>query len=138
MRNELTIDCRSQLSELQRIASAVEEICERHAVPSDISFKVNLAIDELFTNAVSYGHCDDALHEIRLSVHVDGNLVTVEMQDNAQAYDPFSEAPPPALDTDLAHKPQGGLGVHLVKTLMDTVAYRREGDRNIITLSKSF
>jgi serine/threonine-protein kinase RsbW len=46
--------------------------------------------------------------------------------------------PPPDLNADLESRPVGGLGVHFMKTLMDEVAYRREGDRNVLTMRKRF
>ncbi len=60
-----------------------------------------------------------------------------EISDDGVAFDPL-KVPPPDLTADLESRPIGGLGVHFVKTLMDEVAYRREGDRNVLTMRKRF
>ena len=63
--------------------------------------------------------------------------VVAVVSDDGIAFDPL-EVPPPDLESSLEDRPVGGLGVHFMLTLMDEVTYRREGDRNVLTMRKSY
>ena len=65
----------------------------------------------------------------------EGDTFTVELEDDARPYNPL-EAPEPDLEAEIDDRPIGGLGVHLVRTIMDTVNYRRTHNRNLLIMSK--
>ncbi|ANC91165.1 ATP-binding protein [Azospirillum humicireducens] len=136
--SRLDMVLRNDLSELGRLAEAVEDFIERNRLPPDLAFKFNLCFDELITNTVSYGYGDAAPHEIRVRMETDGVELRAEVEDDATAFDPFADAPPPDLTSDVDDRRVGGLGVFLVKKTMDHASYRREGDRNLVRLAKSF
>lgn len=137
MGDRLDLVLRNDLSELERLAEAVDAFAERHGLSPAIAFALNLCFDELITNTVSYGYGDGGSHAIRVRVECDSAEVRAEVEDDARAFDPFSEAPPPDLGTDIDERRVGGLGVFLVQQTMDRVAYRREGDRNLVLLAKT-
>jgi anti-sigma regulatory factor (Ser/Thr protein kinase) len=58
-----------------------------------------------------------------------------EIEDDAQPFNPL-EAPPPDVNAPLRERPLGGLGIHLARTMMDAMAYRRENGKNILTIRK--
>ena len=60
----------------------------------------------------------------------------MEIVDDGKPFDPFSDAPPPDLDSSVADRPTGGLGIHLVRRLMDEAHYRREDGGNRVVLIK--
>ena len=95
--------------------------------------RVELAIEELFTNTVrhGYGADSDALVWLRLLI-APGSLYLV-FQDAAPAYDPLQHVP--QLAAPEGAQPVGGLGIHLVRELAAEIAYRRTEDRNILTLT---
>ena len=66
---------------------------------------------------------------------VDVDRVTAEVEDDGRAFNPLDLARP-GIEAGLDRPGVGGLGVHLVRSMMDTVEYRRERDRNIFTMSK--
>ena len=95
---------------------------------------LNISLDELITNIVSYGYGDSEEHEIHVTLTVrNGSLVTV-LEDDSTAFDPFTSAPEPDLDASVEERRIGGLGVYFVKTLMDEAIYERLDNRNRITL----
>ena len=95
---------------------------------------LNISLDELITNIVSYGYGDTDEHEIHVTLtERNGSLVTV-LEDDGTAFDPFTSAPEPDLDASVAERRIGGLGVYFVKTLMDEATYERLDNRNRITL----
>ncbi|MBP2298738.1 ATP-binding protein [Azospirillum picis] len=137
MTNRLDMVLRNDLAELERLAAAVDEFIERNDLPPALGFSFNLCFDELITNTVSYGYHDGTPHEIRVRLEAAGNELRAELVDDGAAFDPFADAPPPDLTSDIDERRVGGLGVFLVKQTMDRTAYRREGDRNIVLLAKT-
>ena len=130
----LLLTLKNDLSELARIAEAIETHGESHDWPAKWVMNLNLSLDELITNTVSYGYRDTGEHEIHVTLtERDGTLVTV-LEDDGIAFDPFTATPAPDLEAGVEERPIGGLGVYFVKTLMDEVAYERIDDCNRITL----
>jgi hypothetical protein len=64
-----------------------------------------------------------------------GDMAMAEVEDDGRPFNPL-EAPPPDLDRPIEERPVGGLGLHIVRTVMDTVAYRRQGSHNVLTVTK--
>ena len=132
----LTLTLKNDLSELARIAEAVEAYGETHRWPAKWILNLNISLDELITNIVSYGYPDSGEHEIHVTVSDrNGSLVTV-LEDDGIEFDPFSSAPDPDLEASVEERRIGGLGVYFVKTLMDEATYERVGNRNRITLTQ--
>ena len=86
-------------------------------------------------NIVSYG-TDDGSHNIELCIVSTPDELSIDIIDDGHAFDPFTEAPPPDLDSSVEERPIGGLGVHFVKTMMDDVQYQRDQGRNHVKLRK--
>ena len=130
----LLLSLKNDLSELARVAEAIESLGASRGWPAKWIVNLNLSLDELITNTVSYGYRDADEHEIRVTVtERDGSLVVI-LEDDGIAFDPFTAAPEPDLDAGVEERRIGGLGVHFVKTLMDEVAYERVDGCNRITL----
>ena len=130
----LLLTLKNDLSELSRIAEEIESHGNTRGWPARWIVNLNLSLDELITNTVSYGYRDTDEHEIRVTLtEQDGTLVVV-VEDDGVAFDPFTAAPAPDLEADVEERPIGGLGVYFVRTLMDEVAYERVDDRNRIML----
>ena len=128
----------SLVNDLRAIAGAagkIDAFCAEHGLAEEISFEVNLAVDELVTNTIAYGYDDDGEHRIDLSLRLGGGTLIVEIADDGRAFDPF-QAPEPDLGAPLEERAVGGLGIYLVRKTMDTVGYRRESGRNVVTLTK--
>ena len=129
----------SLVNDLREIGAAAEKIdayCESQGLAPQIAYAVNLSIDEILTNTISYGYDDDAEHRIGLSLRVEGDLLVVVIEDDGRPFD-SSLTREPDVDATLEERALGGLGLFLVQQMMDDVAYRRMDDRNVITLTKS-
>ena len=119
--------------ELDRVSAAVEELAEREGWPPEMAYRVTLVIEELVVNIINHGH-DSGVHDIEIAMASEPDALTVDIIDDGRPFDPLSDAPEPDLDSLLEDRPVGGLGIHLVLTMMDEVHYRREQDRNHTTL----
>lgn len=133
----LTLRLPNRLAAIGEAAVEIERFCEAHGVPPAAIGHLNLALDEVMTNTIEYAWPGGGDHEMALTLTIGDGAVVAEVSDDGLAFDPL-KVPPPDLDSDLDSRPIGGLGVHFVKTLMDDVAYRRDGGRNVLTMRKQF
>lgn len=133
--NTLTVTCRNRLEEIRGVIERIDAFGASHGLPPDDLFRLALALDEVVTNVISYGYDDADEHRIEIRVDVDGHAVEVRVEDDGRAYNPL-DASKPNLSADIDERPVGGLGVHIVRTVMDELEYRREGERNILIMRK--
>lgn len=124
----------AHLEELEKLASAVEE-----ALPErpDLAFSANLCLDELITNTILHGLQGAQNRLIRVRMNISDEWLEIIIKDDAPQFDPFVEVAAPDLDLDVEERPVGGLGVHLVKTLMDDARTYYDGSGNLIVLLKT-
>ena len=106
---------------------------EASGIPAETRRKCQLALDEALSNVVRHG-LDGARGEIRLEFRRAPDQVTVEMEDSAPAFNPLA-LPGPDTTTSLEGRKPGGLGVALIRELMDDVRYERRSGRNCLTMT---
>ena len=129
----------SLVNDLREIGAAAEKVdafCEAQGISPQVAYAVNLSIDEILTNTISYGYDDDAEHRIDLTFRVDGETLVVTIVDDGRPFDSSTEREPD-FDATLEERALGGLGLFLVQQMMDEMTYERSDDRNVITLRKS-
>ncbi len=133
----LTLRLPNRLGAIPQAAEAIAAFCRENGVPQAASGHLNQAIDEAVTNTIDYGWPDGGDHEVTIALTIGANMIEAVISDNGVAFNPL-RMPPPDLEADIDMRPIGGLGVHLVKSLMDSVDYRHEGGRNVLTMRKTF
>ena len=133
MSAKLSFNIETKPEQLERVFAAVEETGQQESWPSDLVFRVNLVLEELILNIINHGH-DEGLHEIELTLTSEADAVTIEISDDGRPFDPVTDVPTPDVSAPLEERPIGGLGIHLVRTMMDELDYRRESGRNHLTL----
>ncbi len=133
--DQLTLKIDSEDGALERISAAVEDLGEREEWAPGLVFSVNLALEELGLNAITYGAAGEN-PDIEIVMVSDEDAVTITISDAGIPFDPLTDAPPPDLDSSIDDRPVGGLGIHLVREMMDEAHYKREGGRNHLTLIK--
>jgi serine/threonine-protein kinase RsbW len=124
---------RNDISEVASVLDAVEAFGEENRLPRKKIFQLNLVLDELITNIVSYGFEDSAESSIRLSVALGDGTIDVELTDNGRPFDPVA-APLPELGGSIEERQVGGLGLKFMRTYMDRLDYRRDGEFNRLRL----
>jgi serine/threonine-protein kinase RsbW len=122
--------------EIERLGAAAERFGAEHGLSDDDIMAINLVLDEVITNIIDYGYEDDADHEIKVTMAVEDGVLTIEVEDDARHFDPL-QAPAPDLDLPLEERPVGGLGIHIMRTLMEAVEYQRRDGRNVLTMRKT-
>jgi anti-sigma regulatory factor (Ser/Thr protein kinase) len=127
---------RNRRDEIRRLGEVAERFAAEHQLSDDDVMAINLVLDEVLSNIIEYGYDGEAEHEIRVTMAVDGDLLSIEIEDDGRPFDPL-QAPAPDLDRPLEERPVGGLGIHLVRTLMEAVEHQRRDGRNILTMRKT-
>jgi serine/threonine-protein kinase RsbW len=121
-----------------RVTAAFAEFAAAHALPAHVRRSVGVALDELLNNTVAYGFAGRERGEVTIEVELRTDRVSVTLTDDGRAFDPFGVAAPAAPDQVLPveERPLGGLGLHLVRRMMDEISYDRRADRNVVVLAK--
>ena len=136
MESRLTLVLRNDLSELERLSQAVSAWCQVNTVSGEAEYQVNLALDEIVSNVIRHGWRDAGAHQLQVSLSCAGSALTVEVEDDAPAFNPL-EAPAPDINKPLEERPIGGLGIHLVRQIMDGLEYRRQDGKNFLVMRKN-
>jgi serine/threonine-protein kinase RsbW len=125
----------NRLEDISRVADMVERFGAEHSIPGPVVNDLNVALDEVLNNIVSYAYRPTEQGEIVVRLDYRTGEVQVEIEDAGPPYDPL-QAPAPDLDRPLHERPIGGLGIHFIKSLMDEVAYVRLDGKNRLRLTK--
>jgi anti-sigma regulatory factor (Ser/Thr protein kinase) len=136
MSEQVSVLFKNNLAEIERLSQVVTEFAELHQWSANLLLEVNLALEEIVSNIISYSYADDNEHEIMLRLSFKEGEVTAEVEDDGRPFNPLAVAEP---DTSkpIEERPIGGLGIHLVRKLMTELAYRRQQGRNLLVMKKS-
>ena len=137
---ELSLVLKNDLDELAPLAGAIDDFADGNEVSDKERFELQLCLEEVFTNIVSYGVVDIDEHEIRVDFRLDAvsGVLRVSIVDDGVEFDPLSDSTGPSLNAPLEDRPIGGLGIHLVRQYVDELEYDRRGGCNHLTLIKKF
>ena len=133
MRKELRI--KNQISELEKAAQFVEEIGEELGLSMELQMNLNLVMEEMVTNVIFYAYPEGEVADIELLAKSDGKELTFVLSDQGKEFDPTAKE-----DTDLdvnpADRDLGGMGIFIVKNIMNKVTYQRLEGKNLLTMTK--
>jgi anti-sigma regulatory factor (Ser/Thr protein kinase) len=119
---------------VRQLADVLDAFCARERVPDQDAWKLRVALDEVIANIVAHGATGEGRPEIDVSFSRRGDVVEIVVEDTGRPFDPMTR-PPPDPSLPLESRQPGGLGIALLKSLMDDVGYERT-TRNVLTLRK--
>jgi len=125
----------NRLSELDRMHRSFEELKQKFTLPERLVSDLAFACEEVVTNIISYGYGDENEHWIRIVIRTDADHVEITIEDDGKPFNPLEHSDP-NVSLSLEERAIGGLGVFLVKKLMDDVRYVREEPYNRLILTK--
>ncbi len=134
--NKLSLRIKPDISEILPMQKEINRFAETEGWSAGVLYQIDLSLDELATNILSYGQTGGQVDHIDILITSAPDSVRIEISDNGVAFNPLKDAPIPDLDAPVATRAIGGLGVHIVRTVMDEVHYRREDGKNFLTLVK--
>src|SRR5262245_49044550 len=134
---ELHFAIRNELSEIASVTKAIHEFSKEIELSEDIDFTLQLVAEELISNIVLYAYPEPGRHIISFDLEVGTENIFVRVQDDGIPFNLLEQSPPKKPESFDELK-VGGLGIHLVRQMMDEITYRREDGHNTVTLKKKF
>jgi serine/threonine-protein kinase RsbW len=129
------ISLKNKIEELETITSFLDQLADAWLLPPAPLMSINLALEEAFTNIVYYAYADQETHQIELSISKQGDKLKICLADDGQPYDP-TQAKAPDIKLSTEDRPIGGLGIFLIRKIMDNVHYQRDNGYNLLCMEK--
>ena len=134
-RKILRLTLTNREEEIARVKEEFETFASEHGVSSADRQRFALVFDELLSNIIFYAFDDSEEHEISVVVEVAGKRLVVAISDDGKPFNPFAHETPDT-SASVEDREIGGLGIHIVKNVMDEATYDRRAERNLVTVAK--
>ena len=129
------IRIKNQINELKRVNQFIEEIGEELGLDMELQMNLNLVMEEVVSNVIFYAYPENKVAEIELTAESDGKELTFIISDQGEEFDPTAKD-----DADPNVNPMereiGGMGIYIVKNIMNQVTYQRLKGKNLLTMKK--
>jgi len=132
MNNRHNFTMKTTREGLSEVIGRVNAALEPRELPERATYVVSLVIEEILTNIVKYGFDDDGVHDVEVRLTLGSEEISIEFEDSGREFNPLSVPPPPSYESILDMEP-GGRGIQLVRTMADSVRYRRLRAKNVLT-----
>jgi sigma-B regulation protein RsbU (phosphoserine phosphatase) len=130
----VSVSIENELANIAQVTESFDTFCEEQNISTAVNQKVDLAIDDLVNNIISYGYHDTHVHTIDIAFKRMENELIIVIEDDAIPFNPFdAEADSTHLSID--ERDIVGLGIHLVKSLMQSCQYQRKANKNVVALT---
>lgn len=126
----------NNIRETPKIADFMDDIVGETGIDMALANSLNLALEEAVVNVMNYAYPKEQTGNIEIEAYTDKNCIRFIITDNGIPFDPTTDDTEPDITADIEERSIGGLGIFLVTHLMDTVAYKRNDDKNVLTLTK--
>ena len=125
----------NDVQQVPQLAQFVDEACEAAGIDMATAMKLNLAIEEAVVNVMNYAYPIGTVGDVNIESKANDELLEFIISDSGTPFDPTTKA---EVDTTLSAEERtiGGLGIHLVRNIMDSINYERVDGKNILTLIK--
>ena len=132
-----TLVLKNDVHEVTRFSSFIKSVTEKLGIETPLARKLRLAVEEAVVNVISYAYPEGTEGDVTIKIMSDGHTLRFQIIDTGVPFDPTKKE---KADTTLSIEERqiGGLGIFLVRELMDTINYERVDGKNILTLIKTF
>lgn len=133
MQHSITLT--NDIQQVPQLADFVDMVCEEVGMDMAVAIQMNLAMEEAVVNVMSYAYPVDTVGNVTITAESNGEQLQFTIIDSGTPFDPTAKE---EVDTTLSaeERPIGGLGIHLVRQLMDSINYERIDGKNVLTLRK--
>ena len=126
----------NNIEQISLLADFIDCLAEEAGIDPSLARSMNLALEEAVTNVVLYAYPEGTDGTVEIDAEADGSVVTFTITDKGVAFDPTQKE-----DADITlsveERPIGGLGIFLVRQIMDSVTYERVADQNVLSMKKN-
>ena len=127
---------KNEMTEVVRLRSFIFSVCREYGIDDETGKTLNLAVEEWVANVINYAYKKGMRGHVEVTADVKDGVLTMVIKDHGVAFDPTQHVEVD-IDADLDDRQIGGLGIHLVRTIMDTMSYERTANGyNVVTLTK--
>lgn len=133
IKRQLTLP--NDVKQVPLLAEFIDGICEAAEVDMMLTMQLNLAIEEAVVNVMNYAYPAGTEGTVCIDAQVSNGVLQFVISDSGAPFDPTARA---EVDTTLSAEERGigGLGIHIVRQIMDSIDYKRIDGRNVLTLGK--
>jgi serine/threonine-protein kinase RsbW len=132
---EKTIILDNDIAQISRLAQFVDEVGEAFSLAPDMIFNLNLVLEEAVVNIINYAYPKEEHQKIYLSAYLHEESIVFVLTDTGKEFDP-TMVPDADITLSAEDRPIGGLGIFLIRQIMNEVRYERIEDRNVLTMEK--
>ena len=132
---EKSIVLANEISEISRLNGFIEEIGEEFGLTPDVGFNLNLVLEEAVVNIINYAYPKEDHQWIYLSAKLQDGTIILVLTDTGKEFDP-TMAPEADITLSADEREIGGLGIFLIRQIMNEVKYERIDGKNVLTLEK--
>jgi sigma-B regulation protein RsbU (phosphoserine phosphatase) len=130
-----TIVLNNDMAEVPQLSAFIDSFAEEADIDFSLTMSLNLAMEEAVVNVMQYAYPKGTNGKVEITAEISGDDIIFVISDSGVAFDPTAKAEV-NVDMDVEDRPIGGLGIHLVRKIMDSVNYERKDGKNILTLHK--
>jgi anti-sigma regulatory factor (Ser/Thr protein kinase) len=131
--NTLSISFANDIRELTHVLQVVNIFLEPRELQSKLVYAVNLILEEILMNIIKYGYDDEDSHEIEVQIELEEDEVALTVIDDGKEFNPLT-IPGPDRAKSAMDRIEEGLGLQFVRHMRNAMEYRREGDKNILSI----
>jgi serine/threonine-protein kinase RsbW len=131
MQARVTLHLLARLEERQAAEVQLRALCQLRGQPPGVCDELVSAFNEAFNNVVLHAYRGKADGRVEVMLQLDEDRVVIELADRGQGFDLMAVPPPPHPEERLS---EGGYGLHIIRSLMSEVSYRRDGERNVLRM----
>lgn len=133
MANTLSISFANDMPELTHVLQVVNVFLEPRELQSKLIYAVNLILEEIIMNIITYGYDDEESHKIEVQIEVEQEEVALTVIDDGKEFNPLT-IPKPDRSKSAMDRLEEGLGLQFVRHMRNAMEYRREEDKNILKI----
>jgi serine/threonine-protein kinase RsbW len=135
MREAVALHLKNDLLEIEKMVGQVGHWCRLQRLPEELELQIDLVLDEVVSNVIRHGFNDGKEHIIEVSLGRENDLLSVTIEDDGRPFNPL-DSPDFDVDQPIEARRIGGMGIHLVRQIMDTVTYERREGKNCLLMTK--
>ena len=131
----ISLEIRNDVAELAHVTHALDRLGKDAAIPEKAVTQLQVALDEVLSNIIKYAWPEGGAHELQVHIETRRDEIEAVITDDGVAFDPRGQPDAPSRGRPSR---RGGLGLHMLRQLVDRIEYARIDGRNRVTLIKQY